>query len=340
MKSKSKISVLLALLALLVQIPVARAHQPYCEFADLTADAPWQVPDPTISYAYFGNVYPAGDIDYFSFEATAGQTVLISLSIPDIADIEVYAPQMAVMGAGIASSVGLDLPAALDLPEGHGAMSVPLGEAPRRFYEPFGGVYFWNYDDSFFGAPETSTYTVALWHPDSEIGRYTFVIGRREVFGGEADCFASYDEYWTPLQEGANPYRDTTPEELAMQGMRHDHPGQYEVAAADAPRVALNVFPLTHGGYNVQVETANFMFAPQNVDIAAAPGEGHAHLYVDGVKIARVYGEWHFIEALPQDAETVTAVLYTNDHRAFTVDGAKVSDSISLADVKPVNGDG
>jgi len=35
------------------------AHQPFCEFADLSAEAPWQVPDPAISYAYFGNIYPA-----------------------------------------------------------------------------------------------------------------------------------------------------------------------------------------------------------------------------------------------------------------------------------------
>ena len=73
----------------------------------------------------------------------------------------------------------------------------------------------------FFGAPETATYTVALWHPLDEIGRYTFVIGQREVLGGEADCYSSYSDYWTPLVAGENPYRDTIfvgESALAMEG--------------------------------------------------------------------------------------------------------------------------
>lgn len=324
---------------LTITLSVTWAHQPYCEFADLTAEAPWQVPDPTISYAYFGNIYPAGDIDFFSFEAAAGQSVLISLSIPAIEGIDVYAPVMAVIGPGISDSAGLALPAALDVPEGHGAVRVPLGDQPSYFYEPFSGRYFWNYDDSFFGAPETSTYTVALWRPRNDIGRYSFVIGRREVFGGEADCFATYHDYWTPLEEGVNPYRDTTLEELALQAGARDRSGLYKVDAADAPQVTLNVFPLADGGYNVQLQTANFVFTPQNVDMAAVPGEGHAHIYVDGLKIARVYGEWHYLETLPEDAETVTAILYTNDHRAFAVAGVEVADSVSLADPAQAGGE-
>ena len=44
---------------------VILAHQPYCELADLTPATPWQVPDAAVSYAYFGNLYPAQDVDYF-----------------------------------------------------------------------------------------------------------------------------------------------------------------------------------------------------------------------------------------------------------------------------------
>ena len=71
------------------------------KYADLTADSPWQVPDATISYAYYGNLYPEPDVDYFTFEASAGQSVLLSLSIPAIDGQEDFAPVMAVFGPGL-----------------------------------------------------------------------------------------------------------------------------------------------------------------------------------------------------------------------------------------------
>ncbi|MCY3947387.1 MAG: hypothetical protein OXF44_14010 [Anaerolineaceae bacterium] len=324
MKTLRGILLLSALLAW--HLPALRAHQPWCEFADLTAATPWQVPDASISYAYFGNVYPAGDIDYFSFEAKAGQPVLISLSIPAIEDVDVYAPLLLVFGPGVSGPAGLDLPAAPEIPEGQGAALIPLGDEPDHFYEPFGRKYFWNWQDSIFVAPQTAVYNVALWHPRGEIGRYTFVIGQREVLGGEADCFATYAEYWTPLVEGVNPYRDT----IIPDGMTHDHGVRLEVDAENAPQVDVQLIPLASGGFNLRVQVMNFAFTPQKVDLAPLPNEGHAHLYVDGEKIARLYGEWFHLPALPAAAETLTVTLHANDHSVLTRDGIEISASLDL----------
>ncbi len=317
----ARVAALLCSLLLGNALPV-RGHQPYCEFADLTADAPWNAPDPRISYAYFGNVYPAGDIDYFRFEAAAGQSILISLSIPAIPDIEIYAPRLLLMGPGIPEAPDLDLPADLEIPAGHGAELVPLGDEPRYFYEPFGGRYYWNYADTRFGAPETAAYTVALWHPRDEIGRYSFVIGSREVFGGQPECFAAYAEYWNPLVAGQNPYRDT---------QMTDHGGSLNVPAEGAPELSIALFSLARGGYILRLRVANFTFAPDSVDQPAMPNEGHAHLYIDGEKIGRVLGEWHRLENLPKGAETLTVKLTANDHRVFTVDSLEIADTLSLA---------
>lgn len=339
MKTLRNILLVSALLAW--QLPALRAHQPFCEFADLTAATPWQVPDASISHAYFGNVYPAGDIDYFSFEATAGQSVLISLSIPAIDDVEVYAPLLVVFGPGVSGPAGLDLPAALEIPEGQGAALIPLGDEPDYFYEPFGRSYFWNWQDTFFVAPQTAVYTVALWHPQGEIGRYTFVIGQREVLGGEAACFATYAEYWTPLVEGVNPYRDTIiPDETptSAEGMTHDHGNRLEVDAENAPQVNVQLIPLASGGFNLRLQTLNFAFTPQKVDLEPLSNEGHAHLYVDGEKIARLYGEWYHLSSLPAAAETLTVTLHANDHSVFTTDGIEISASLSLADAQQEQG--
>ncbi len=321
------------LAALLLMTPAAvLAHQPYCEFADATAADPWQVPNPAISYAYFGNVYPAWDIDYFTFDAAAGQSVLLSLSIPaDDPDEEaIYKPQLAVFGPGLPDDLPTELPDGLSVPAGAGARLVDVGDEPRYFYEPFGRVHFWNYADDFFRAPQAGAYTVALWHPRQQIGRYTFVIGQREQFGGDMECFLAYSAWWTPILEGSNPYRDTP-----MDMLMHDPDALINVDAEGAPTLELQVFPLPDGSFNLQLLTSNFAFTPQNIDQAPVLGEGHAHLYVDGVKLARLYGEWHHIPTLPPDANMLTVALYANNHQGFAVDGETISSTVMLAELNP-----
>ncbi len=324
--------VLMSVICLLLMcLPLAvEAHQPFCEFADVSAEAPWQVPDPSISYAYFGNVYPAWDIDYFTFDALAGQSVLLSLSIPanDENSDAVYAPLMAVIGPGLPSDLPPELPPGLQVPAGAGAKLVSLGEDPSYFYERFGRVYFWNYDDDFFLAPQDASYTVALWHPDRQIGRYSFVIGQREEWGGDLECFLAFEQYWTPILEGANPYRDTPMDELM-----HDPSRVINVEAKDAPTIELQVYALADGSYNLQLQTSNFTFTPQNIDMAPVLGEGHAHLYVDGTKIARLYSEWHHLPTLPPGAEVLTVSLYANNHQGFAVNGNLISSSARLSEL-------
>ena len=325
--------VLISLICLIVAclLPAAvSAHQPFCEFADLTAEAPWQVPDPAISYAYFGNVYPGWDIDFFAFDAQAGQSILLSLSIPanDENEDAIYAPLMAVIGPGLPSDLPPELPEGLQIPAGAGANMVALGDDPAFFYESFGRVHFWNYADDFFRAPQDGRYLVALWHPDRQVGRYTFVIGQREVWGGDMECLMAYNIYWSPILEGANPYRDTP-----MDALMRDPSRIIDLDASNAPTLDLQVYALADGSYNLQLQTSNFVFTPQNIDMAPVIGEGHAHLYVDGVKLARLYGEWHHLPTLPPDAQVLTVSLYANNHQGFAVNGAIISDSVRLADL-------
>jgi uncharacterized surface protein with fasciclin (FAS1) repeats len=314
----------------------ASAHQPYCENTDLTAGNPWQVPDATISYAYFGNLYPEPDVDYFTFEASAGQSVLLSLSIPAIDGQEDFAPIMAVFGPGLDTDTLAELPERVTMPKGQGAMLVPLGDEPEYWFEPFGGRYYWNWENYFFDAPEDAAYTVALWHPEQELGRYSFVVGSEEIFGGDPECMATMDAYWTPLLAGENPYPDMEMPADAhshADGTMHDHSAMLDVSGGPAPFVDLQVIPLDGGGYNVRVQTLNFTFAPHHVDMEPMAGEGHAHLYVDGVKIARIYGEWYHLESLPDDAQMISVDLYANNHQPLAIDGETISDMVMIDDM-------
>ncbi len=312
------------------------AHQPFCETADLNTANAWQVPDSEVSYAYFGNLYPAVDADYFVFDAVAGQEVLISLSIPDIEGQEDYDPVIAVFGPGLDDD--MDIPAHVVAPEGQGGIIVPLGEEPVHWFEEFGRQWYWNWENFFFEAPESAKYTVIMWHEEQKIGRYSFVIGEREEFGDDMQCMASLGNFWTPLIEGESPYTEEAPmvmdgSHVHMDGMVHDHSRQMDISGDNAPFVDLTVIPLSDGSYNIRVQTLNFIFAPQNVDQAPVPGEGHAHIYVDGEKIARIYGEWYHMSSLPEGAEMISVSLYANNHQPLAVDGIPVSDMVILSNL-------
>ena len=95
----------------------------------------------------------------------------------------------------------------------------------------------------------------------------------------------------------------------------HDH----AAAGAEAP--------VTVGAEhaNLQVKTRNFDFAPRDAGGVHVDGTGHAHLYVNGVKQARLYGDWHHIPDLPAGEVLIEVVLNTNDHRPLAVAGQKIA---------------
>ena len=41
---------------------------------------------------------------------------------------------------------------------------------------------------------------VAVWHPQGEVGRYTFVIGETERLGGDPAFPVKMRSYWTPVE--------------------------------------------------------------------------------------------------------------------------------------------
>ncbi|MEM5541493.1 hypothetical protein WNY61_01965 [Sulfitobacter sp. AS92] len=97
------------------------------------------------------------------------------------------------------------------------------------------------------------------------------------------------------------------------------------LAAEDAPSLAVRVTPDPMSGHNLFVETDGFDFAPQNASGDHQPGEGHAHVYVNGTKIGRLYGPWLHLPDLPKGAVTVEVTLNANDHRPLAVNGAPIT---------------
>jgi copper(I)-binding protein len=87
-----------------------------------------------------------------------------------------------------------------------------------------------------------------------------------------------------------------------------------------APEIGLEV-EAGDEGFAVRIETRHFRFAEELVDQPHQPGTGHAHLYVGGMKLGRLYGPDARINALPPGRHEVLVTLNTNDHRAYVANG-------------------
>lgn len=104
--------------------------------------------------------------------------------------------------------------------------------------------------------------------------------------------------------------------------------GSLEVGdSSTPPTVALLVHKDPKAGWNLQVRVANFRFAPEHASTAHVPGEGHAHLFIDGKKVTRLYGEWYHIPTLAPGAHKIAVTLNANSHEDLTVRGKPISDT-------------
>lgn len=109
----------------------------------------------------------------------------------------------------------------------------------------------------------------------------------------------------------------------------------YELDPA-APIPTFNTIELlpdtSHGtvSYNLHVDIDNWTFTPALAGQATIPNEGHAHVYLNGNKIDRMYGDWLHLGSLPPGNHTVTVTLNGNDHLDFAVDGEIISAEIDI----------
>ena len=116
---------------------------------------------------------------------------------------------------------------------------------------------------------------------------------------------------------------EPTPQTQAMADHEMMH-GELEVPAEGAPEIAMTVTKDAMAGWNLTLETANFVFAPASVNSANIANTGHAHLYVNGVKMARLYAPVFHIPDLPPGQHEITVSLSSNDHSFYVTNGTRI----------------
>ena len=96
------------------------------------------------------------------------------------------------------------------------------------------------------------------------------------------------------------------------------------------PQVTLTVEPDSMAGWNLQLETTNFTFAPERVNRASVVTEGHAHLFINGEKITRLYGSWYYIPSLPAGEHELRVELNGNGHETLTAEGQPIGATVKI----------
>ena len=83
-------------------------------------------------------------------------------------------------------------------------------------------------------------------------------------------------------------------------------------------------------GYQINLSTTNFTFEFFDPMGPHVPGEGHAHLYIDGVKQGRVYNTTSTLPSMLPGAHDIEVVLSTNNHLEYQDNAIPIGDSVNL----------
>lgn len=196
-RARTFMILLVAAMLLLLTPRHAEAHQPYFEDDDWTPATAYRVADPTVSTALYATLDRRNDVDYVRFSGRAGQSILIGLTIPQIEGQETFTPTFALIGPGLPAA---RLPARIDTPLDTGAriLRAAPGE-PTSFFEPFSRTRYWERQEDRFVLPVDGEYWVAVWNEAGQVGRYTLVVGDREIPGGDIGFPFKLRAFWTPV---------------------------------------------------------------------------------------------------------------------------------------------
>lgn len=114
------------------------------------------------------------------------------------------------------------------------------------------------------------------------------------------------------------------PDELAGKGMMH-HDMSQGVEEIPAPGLTLASPPsVGAAGFEISLNSENFTFVRAADDAQHVPNEGHAHVYLNGLKLGRLYDEEYRIGALTSGDYVLRIALNTHDHRPYLANGAPV----------------
>lgn len=162
-------------------VSLVMGHSPRDVGINESIDSATDIPDATKSWALYAELSSDGDPQYYTFNITVGERILVSLLKSTRADESDFLPMFAVLGPELASQG--ELPSEVSVPEGYSWQVVSSGVADPT-YEPFSPSSYYDLSEVDFDAPSTGQYYVVVYENSSSPsgGHYGLAIGSRESY--------------------------------------------------------------------------------------------------------------------------------------------------------------
>ncbi len=104
-----------------------------------------------------------------------------------------------------------------------------------------------------------------------------------------------------------------------------DHSMTNGVEVSPSPTISFAAPPsVSADGFRVNLSVENFDFVPAPDGATHAPNKGHAHIYLNGLKLGRLYEDSFNIGALSPGDYVLRVALNSNDHRPYVLNGTPV----------------
>lgn len=99
----------------------------------------------------------------------------------------------------------------------------------------------------------------------------------------------------------------------------------------DTPKIEMKVSQNKNKTWSVRLTTHNFeFFEPKTEPLTHKSGQGHGHLYLNGMKLQRMYSNTATIGELPKGQHLISVTLNSNDHKAYTLNDEPISASSEI----------
>ena len=110
------------------------------------------------------------------------------------------------------------------------------------------------------------------------------------------------------------------------------HPGHKIEANKPYPSVNLEIYEDNMDGYNLYIKLENFILTPMDVGKKNKSNSGHIHLYVNDIKIGRVYSNWFHIPGryVNLKENIIRITLNSNLHESFAINGNPIESEIKV----------
>ena len=143
----------------------------------------------------------------------------------------------------------------------------------------------------------------------------------------EETAMGDHHDHDQTAMDGADEEHDHAREEDSTDhdhDHHHDHDTLSEVDYEPVPTIELRTHLDPMSGVNVEVITTGFTLAPERASTEPVDGEGHFHIYVDGVKLSRLYAHWAHVDLREPGDYEIRVEMSANNHSPLAVNGVKL----------------